>query len=97
MYIALAFVPTGTTTSAQADNIVDSELSNLGFKNSFTPVTGVRFSNTPDGTKAKVDDLEAVLRPQPLSFIISASLKGWDIWKSASEPWASKARTVVNA
>lgn len=95
MYIALAWTAAAGSDAAAADAEVGNALAVLGFKNAFSPVPGFCFANTPDGSKSLVDELQAALRTLPLTFAISASLKGWDIWRSTDVPKA-RCRTVVD-
>jgi len=96
MYIALAWEPDAGTDPLAAQQLVDQALAAIGFLNAFSPkVPGFVFANTPDGTRSKVDMLQTELRKLPITFAISASLKGWDIWRSTNVP-RDRCRTVVD-
>lgn len=79
MYIALAWEPTGND---DVEGDIDTALATLGFKNSFKPVPGYVLANTPGNTMTKVDDLQTELRKLEITFTISATPKGWLMWRS---------------
>jgi len=81
MYISLAWVPHGDDPTAD-DAAIDAALSALGFMNVYKPMDGFLFANTPGNTKTRVDDLQQVLRGLAIKFAISATQRGWLMWRS---------------
>lgn len=82
MYISLAWKPHSTAHSAAVEAAIDNALSALGFKNVYKPMDGFLYANTPGNKKSRVDDLQATLRAHPVTFAISATQKGWLMWRS---------------
>jgi hypothetical protein len=99
MYIALAWTPATGGTAAELDAAIDNVLQAMGFEDAFRPVgvVGFFFASIPGGSRAHVDDLQTELRKLPLTFAISASLRGWDIWRSPDVDRAACRRVVDHA
>lgn len=81
MYISLAWNTSEDDATAD-EAAIDAALTALGFKNVYKPMNGFLFANTPGNTKTRVDDLQQVLRGLSVTFAISATQKGWLMWRS---------------
>lgn len=97
MYITLVWEPTSGADHAELDATVDTVLRAMDFEDGFRPVPGVFFASIPGPTRAPVDDLQTELRKLPITFAISASPRGWDIWRSTDVPLAACRRVVDHA
>jgi hypothetical protein len=97
MYIALVWEPAAGGNAGELDTTVENVLRALDFEDAFRPVPGVFFAAIPGPSRAPVDDLQTELRKLPLTFAISASLRGWDIWRSTDVSLAACRRVVDHA
>jgi hypothetical protein len=99
MYIALAWTPAAAGNTAELDTTIENVLEAMDFEDAFRPigVVGFFFASIPEGSRAHVDDLQTELRKLPLTFAISASLRGWDIWRSPDVELAKCRRVVDHA
>lgn len=81
MYISLAW-DSSEDAAATDEAAIDAALAALDFKNVYKPMDGFLFANTPGNTKTRVDDLQQILRGLSITFAISATQRGWLMWRS---------------
>lgn len=86
MYISLAWKPRDGADPADVERAIGETLATLRFANVYSPMAGFLYANTPGNTKTRVDDLQTALRALPVTFAISATLRGWLMWRSADVP-----------
>jgi hypothetical protein len=83
MYITLAWKPTNGAPSAAVETALDQVLAQRNFKNVFKPYDHFLIANVPGNKKSPIDDLQTALRALDMSFTITATQRGWTMWRSA--------------
>ncbi len=83
MYISLAWKPTNGASSPAVEAALDQELAQRKFTNVFKPYDHFLIANVPGNKKSPIDDLQTALRALDMSFTITATQRGWTMWRSA--------------
>ena len=82
MYITLAWKPTNGASTATVEAALDQQLAQRNFTNVFKPYDHFLIANVPGNKKSPIDDLQTALRGLDMSFTISATQRGWTMWRS---------------
>ena len=82
MYISLAWKPVNGADPATVEAALDQILAQRNFSNVFKPYDHYLLANVPGNKKSPIDDLQMALRALDMSFTITATQRGWTMWRS---------------